>query len=577
MWNSPPAADTNGNARIRLRPATRDDRETIYRLRHAVYACELGQHAPNASGRLIDRLDDVNEYIVAERAGELAGFISITPPGAYGYSVDKYLARDQLPFACDAGLYEVRLLTVAPAMRASPVAGLLIYAALREIDERGGERIVAIGRQEVLGLYAKAGLQPLGRVIPSGAVTYELMTATIPALRDVALRYARALRRLEPALDWQLDAPLLRVEPCSHGGAFFEAIGEDFDALERADQIINADVLDAWFPPAPEVINVLREHLEWSLRTSPPIGCDGMLRAIAAARSVPVECLVPAAGSSELIFTALTQWLSPSSRVLLLDPSYGEYAHVLEHLIGCRVDRLLLHRADNYDADLDSLAARLATGYDLVLLVNPNSPTGRHIPRTRLESILSSAPPRTRIWIDETYIDYAGAGESLESFGAKSRNVIVCKSLSKAFALSGVRVAYLCGPLRIARELRARTPPWSVSLPGQLAAVIALRQSAYYLARWQETRALRETLATGLHGLGLETIPGSANFLLCHLPEDGGMDAVELVRRCRTNGLFLREFSTTSPRLGRYAIRIAVKDAATNARMLDILKRALRS
>src|SRR5262249_31982909 len=136
-------------------------------------------------------------------------------------------------------------------------------------------------------------------------------------------------------------------------------------------------------------------------------------------------------------------WLAPSSHALILDPTYGEYAHVLEQVIGCTVDKLALSKDNQYELDLAMLQAALADNYGLVILVNPNSPTARHVPRTKLESVLASAPPRTRIWIDETYTDYVGASESLETFAAKSQNVIVCKSMSKVYALSGARVAYL--------------------------------------------------------------------------------------------------------------------------------------
>ena len=83
---------------IVLAPATARDREQIYRLRHAVYAEELGQHHPNPARSLSDPLDAVNTYLVARMDGELAGFVSITPPSPTGYSIDKYTARESLPF-----------------------------------------------------------------------------------------------------------------------------------------------------------------------------------------------------------------------------------------------------------------------------------------------------------------------------------------------------------------------------------------------------------------------------------------------------------------------------------------------
>src|SRR5204863_5433923 len=113
-------------------------------------------------------------------------------------------------------------------------------------------------------------------------------------------------------------------------------------------------------------------------------------------------------------------WMTPSSRALILDPSYGEYAHVLEHVIGCKVNRMTLSRHQHYDVDLEELAAALADDYDLVVLVNPNSPTGRHIPAEALQSVLARVSTQTRVWIDETYVEYAGARESLEQFAAQS-------------------------------------------------------------------------------------------------------------------------------------------------------------
>ncbi|MFN3649150.1 MAG: pyridoxal phosphate-dependent aminotransferase [Armatimonadota bacterium] len=359
-------------------------------------------------------------------------------------------------------------------------------------------------------------------------------------------------------------------EACLHGGASFAALGDAFERLGDRPEIINADVLDAWFPPAPAIIEGLRDHLAWALRTSPPTGCEGMIRTIARVRGVPPECVLPGGGSSDLIFLALRDWLTPDSRVLLPDPAYGEYAHVLERVIGCRPDRLPLERAEGYALPPDRLAEALRRRYDLVVLVNPNSPTGRHLRREELEPVLAGAPAETRFWLDETYVEYAGADQSLERFAVSRDNVVVCKSMSKVYALSGARAAYLCAPERVLRPLRRETPPWAVSLIGQIAAVKALESPDYYAARYAETHALRGALAEDLAGLGLEVMPSDANFLLCHLPE-GGLTGAEVERRCRERGLFLRNAGSISHRLGNYAIRLAVKDGETNRRMLEIL------
>src|SRR5688572_553257 len=81
---------------VTLRTATANDREQIYALRHAVYAEELHQHARNNDQRLVDALDDTNVYLIAEAGGELAGFISITPPSAPRFSVEEYIPCSEL-------------------------------------------------------------------------------------------------------------------------------------------------------------------------------------------------------------------------------------------------------------------------------------------------------------------------------------------------------------------------------------------------------------------------------------------------------------------------------------------------
>ena len=329
---------------IVVRLATAADREVIYRLRHEVYARELGQHAPAKTGALTDALDEFNIYIVARINNAIAGFVSLTPPGGAGYSVDKYLCRAGFPQLNGPRLFEIRLLTVVNRFRGREVAGLLMYAALRWVEAHGGDRIVAIGRREVLDLYLHVGLERLGRRVESGAVTYELLSAGTAQVAARVNGFTSLVNRLERAAEWQLDIPFRKPAACFHGGAFFDAVGPEFDRLDRHHDIINADVLDAWFAPSPKVAAVLQEHLPWLLRTSPPTGCEGMIRVISRVRDVPAACLLPAAGSSDAIFLALRQWLTPASRVLILDPTYGEYAHLLEQVIHCRVDRLGLDR-----------------------------------------------------------------------------------------------------------------------------------------------------------------------------------------------------------------------------------------
>ena len=565
------ALQRTANRRVTVAVADDADRQRTYRMRYEIYGRELGQHPPNASGQLRDALDDFNVYLVAKRDGEVVGFISITPPTEAGYSIDKYFVRESLPLTFDDRFYEVRLLTVLPQYRRGELAMLLMYAAFRWVESHGGTHVVAIGREELLALYERCGLTRVGMKTRCGAVQFELLHADVADLRRRSEELSELLGRIERGIDWQLHFPFQKPAACFHGGAFFGAIGEKFDRLERRREVINADVLDAWFPPSPRVLRTVAEHLPWLLQTSPPTGCEGLIATIAEVRGVRPQNILPGGGSSDLIFRTFREWLTPASRALILDPTYGEYAHVLERVIGCHVDRFTLRHEDNYEVNLDDLEERIRRGYDFVVLVNPNSPTGRHIGRAALERVLSRVPMKTRVWVDETYVEYAGAGQSLEKFAARSENVIVCKSMSKVYALSGARVAYLCAGPHQLEQLRAITPPWVVSLPAQVATVNALRDPQYYATRYDATARLREELAANLEALGWEVLPGIANFLLCHLPADGP-SAAWIVAECRKQNLFVRDAALMGTQLGTRAIRIAVKDVRTNQRMVDILR-----
>ena len=216
------------------------------------------------------------------------------------------------------------------------------------------------------------------------------------------------------------------------------------------------------------------------------------------------------------------------------------------------------------------LARALQRGYDLVIIVNPDSPTGKHVPAEALRGALEAAPPGTRVWIDETYLDYVGSSQSLERWAASSRNAVVCKSMSKAYALSGARCAYLCGAPALIHGLTRLSPPWAVGLLAQIAACEALRNEAYYHDCWRTTTTSRVSRAIAPDAR-LERVTGLRELSPLGLPEYGPT-AADFIAACRARGLYLRDVSAMSPRFDDRTLRIAVKDAATNQRMLEILR-----
>ncbi len=256
--------------------------------------------------------------------------------------------------------------------------------------------------------------------------------------------------------------------------------------------------------------------------------------------------------------------------MLLIEPSYGEYAHVCQHVIGCQTETLLTESENGFALDLNIWVQTLqAKRFDLAVLINPSNPTGIGLKREVLLEAIERVPRETHILIDEAYMDYWSRDESLLK-GTLPNNVTVISSFSKRFALSGLRVAMLRSNQDLREQLLKRTPPWAVSMPGQIAACAAFGNLNYYRKQYKQTNLLRANLKQGLEEFGLTVHDSCANWLLFKVP-----DAESLCHTAAKNDLFIRNLGKTAPSLKNEWIRIAVKDEATNLEMLHRLKFAL--
>src|SRR5208283_5155428 len=145
--------------------------------------------------------------------------------------------REQLPFPVDDKLYEIRLLTVPQASRRRLLASALMYAAFRWVEARGGTRIVAIGRKEIRNIHLRVGLKPTGQDVQSGAVTYGLLHGTMADIHAALPGVRPILDRVQTEMLWRIGVAYDTPTACYHGGKFFEAVGDDFQTLDRLDSI----------------------------------------------------------------------------------------------------------------------------------------------------------------------------------------------------------------------------------------------------------------------------------------------------------------------------------------------------
>lgn len=561
---------------INISTAKASDRQIIYNMRHQIYAEELGQHATNDQLTLSDSLDAFNHYLITKDSNHIKGFVSITPPQGSSYSIDKYFSRNDIPCHFNKGLYEVRLLTVPQDERGKLFATLLMYGAYRWIQFHGGTEIVAIGRREIKNLYQKIGFKFTGLKTTSGQVTYELMTLNLNEAQDHLKKHSSLLKKIKHQCEWQLDFPFEEdTTPCYHGGAFFNAIGNEFDTLENRHHVINADVLDAWFDPTPKIQALGEQHFSWLLKTSPPTHAEGLKKVLSSTRNLSPESFLLGPGSSSLMFFAFQKLLSTNSSVLLPDPTYGEYEHIIKNVVNCHLNRWSLSEEEYFYLNPKEVIQKIHHQRpNLFVLVNPNNPTGQYLTRNEILEILQSIPKSTFLWVDEAYIDYLDTDQSVERDVVNHPNLIVSKSMSKVYALSGTRVAYLCAHPSNIKAWSTLIPPWSIGSLAQMAAIQALQDPHYYQKCYLETKALRHQFTTDLKATfpSWKIYPGCANFVLCKLPETSP-SANSIIQNCQKDGIYLRDAGKTSPSLGHRHLRIAIKNYDDQEKILSSLKK----
>ena len=265
------------------------------------------------------------------------------------------------------------------------------------------------------------------------------------------------------------------------------------------------------------------------------------------------ESITVGAGADELLDMLAKAYIGPGDPVVLSRPSYAMFRIVSEMAGG----RVVAVPAAELDLDQDRFLQRSRCAR-LTWLCNPNNPTGEVLPIDFVETLAEGTPGV--VAVDEAYFEFSGI--TAAGLIAHFPNLVVVRTLSKAFGLAGMRVGYaLAGP-RITAALRRVRPPGSISVVSEALGVGALRRQRAMRERVSSVVASRDTLSSALAELGFQVRPSAGNFLLVRT---GDGVAPSLLRR----GLVVRTFPSGSPL--KDFVRITVRTAEENARLVDAL------
>jgi len=352
-----------------------------------------------------------------------------------------------------------------------------------------------------------------------------------------------------------------------HGGDIWQASRlKGASSEELLD--FSASINPLGFPPSS------RKALLSAIKSIPPYpdpSSTALKEAIAGFHAVGIDEVVPANGSNEII--SIIPRLLKSGPALIVEPAFSEYGKALG-LSGIRVKSHLLREQDGFRINCKSLKKAIE-GCSAVYIANPSNPAGVLTGKEDLFDIMSFAKKKgVLVIIDEAFADFTGVSVIPESL--RAGNVIVLKSMTKFYAMAGLRLGYGVGAKKLMARLSALIPAWSVNTLASSAGVAALKDRAFRkrTLEWFETE--REFLFDGLASLsGLAPFESSANYIMVKL--NGGVDARELRRSLlEKDGVIIRELSAFRG-LGPEFFRVAVLGREANMKLIAALRGFLKA
>lgn len=315
----------------------------------------------------------------------------------------------------------------------------------------------------------------------------------------------------------------------------------------------------------PEVVGDLMRERWRDIARYPDPAVRGLTNKLSQAYRIPPESILVGNGAAELI-DLVVRVLRPAETILAR-PSFTEYEDAVRKAGGA-IRSAPLARDRAFELSLAQEA-----GERTVFLGHPNNPTGRIVPARVLDALRLSG---TRMILDEAFLDFLPDEEGISyvRHAAESPRIQVIRSMTKFYAIPGIRLGFLVAHPDIVRRLREAQTHWSVNFLAQLIGEAVLEERTYADRTRAWLQEERPWLAGVLSALGLTVFPSDTNFLLISLPADSGRDVRQLQRAMAGKGILIRDASLFEG-LDASFFRLAVRLRQDNERLLRALKECL--
>ncbi|MFT4036757.1 MAG: histidinol-phosphate transaminase [Thermomicrobiales bacterium] len=356
--------------------------------------------------------------------------------------------------------------------------------------------------------------------------------------------------------------PAKLVRPAVHHLPVYQRQPPPENAPERQ---IRLDWNESPYGPSPAVEEALRNALAHN--RYPEFDAWALREALGAYVGAPAAQVIAGAGLDNVIETMLLLLIEPGDRVIISNPTFGVYDVLIKAFGGTTVDVPL---APGFNLDVDGILAAIDDRTKLIIICNPNNPTGNLFPAADIERIIAEAP--CLVAVDEAYAEFAGT--TYLPLMEQAPNLAILRTMSKFAGLAGMRVGYGIFPESLMPYMGRVMPGFcNVSVAATAAAIASLGDRRYNEQTVMRILADRDALANHLREMpGVEPFASATNFLLVKLPVE---NAGQVVARLAEKGVFVRHFG--NPAWGiTNCLRVSIGSPEENEIFAAELEDALR-